>query len=68
MRMTGQELPIMATAVSGQTCESTPILEDEEEESLTLAEATRALLTPPQRPRQVVRIAPKGFRIRLNPE
>jgi hypothetical protein len=43
-------------------------IEEEEEESLTLAEATRALITAPRRPRQVVKIAPKGFRIRVNPE
>jgi hypothetical protein len=43
-------------------------IEEEEEGSLTLAEATRALITAPRGPRQVVKIAPKGFRIRVNPE
>jgi hypothetical protein len=44
------------------------IEEEEEEAATTLAGSAAALLTAPSGPRQTVKIAPKGFRIRLNPE
>ena len=43
-------------------------IEEEEEEAGSLAESALSLLTPPRGPRQTIKIAPKGFRIRLNPE
>lgn len=42
--------------------------EEEEQEQAGLAGTAMALLAAPASPRQVVKIAPKGFRIRVNPE
>jgi hypothetical protein len=43
-------------------------LEEEEEAATSTLAGAAALLTAPARPRQSVKIGPKGFRIRVNPD